>query len=195
MVGYLGDTILSIAILCNTNFEFEFKKNILNKNIQIFDKENSYSNLSGLIILSKEIDQIDYEIILKSLEMKIPILALMDGFDSLNIFLGGKDPIFNQNKNNESILTQYFLSPGSKISHIIGGSGWIKANFNSQKKLFQKDLSEHFFASILSESGNIIGYEKPGENWVFGLRFNVLDDSNPKGFEKLLSVFLDKCNL
>ena len=193
MVRNMGDTILSIAILCNTNFGYEFKKNILNRNIQIFDKKKSYSTLSGLIILSKEIDKFDDEIILKSLEMKIPILATMDGFDSFNIFLGGKDPILNQN--NQSALTQYFLSPGSKISHIIGGSGWIKANFNDQKELFQKNLSENFFASILSESGNIIGYEKPGENWIFGLRFNVLDDSNPKGFEKLLSVFLNKCNL
>jgi hypothetical protein len=117
----------------------------------------------------------------------------MDGFDSFNVFSGGNKPIFD--KNSESSLTQYFLSPGSKISHIIGGSGWIKANFNNKKKLFQKDLSELFFASILSESGNIIAYEKPGENWIFGLRLNVLDDNNPKGFEKLLSVFLQKCSL
>ena len=184
---------MSIAILCDTNFGYEFKKNILDRNIMIFDKEKSSSDISGLIILLKEINHIDEKIIFKSIELKIPILAIMDGFDSFNVFSGGNKPIFD--KNSESSLTQYFLSPGSKISHIIGGSGWIKANFNNKKKLFQKDLSELFFASILSESGNIIAYEKPGENWIFGLRLNVLDDNNPKGFEKLLSVFLQKCSL
>jgi len=193
MVSNMGDTILSIAILCDTNFGYEFKKNILDRNIMIFDKEKSSSDISGLIILLKEINHIDEKIIFKSIELKIPILAIMDGFDSFNVFSGGNKPIFD--KNSESSLTQYFLSPGSKISHIIGGSGWIKANFNNKKKLFQKDLSELFFASILSESGNIIAYEKPGENWIFGLRLNVLDDNNPKGFEKLLSVFLQKCSL
>tara|TARA_B110000438_G_scaffold290642_1_gene326624 strand:- start:13086 stop:13655 length:570 start_codon:yes stop_codon:yes gene_type:complete len=189
----MGDTILSIAILSDTNFGYEFERNILDKNIIIFDKKKSYKNLSGLIILLKEINHVDEKIIIKSIEKKIPILAIMDGFDSFNIFLGGNKSIFNET--NESNIAQYFLSPGSKISHIIGGSGWIKANFINKKELFQKDLSESFFASILSESGNIIAYEKPGENWMFGLRINVLDRNIPKGFEKLLSVFLDKCSL
>lgn len=189
----MGDTILSIAILADTDFGYEFKKNIINRNVEIFDNKKSSSDISGLIILLKEINHNDEKIIIKSIEMKIPILAIMDGFDTFNVFLGGKKSIFKEI--DESSITQYFLSPGSKISHIIGGSGWIKANFINDNNLFQKDLSELFFASILSQSGNIIAYEKPGENWMFGLRINVLDQNNPKGFDKLLSVFLDKCSL
>ena len=88
---------------------------------------------------------------------------------------------------------QLFLSPGSKLSHIIGGSGWVKSDLDPSYTIFQKELSEFFFASIISEEGEIIGFEKPGEHWVFGINFDPTDSNLPKGFNNLITVFLDKC--
>ena len=43
------------------------------------------------------------------------------------------------------------------------------------------------------KEGEIIGFEKPGENWVFGINFDPTDSNLPKGFNNLITVFLDKC--
>ena len=57
-----------------------------------------------------------------------------------------------------------------------------------------KDLSDNFFASIISEDGEVLGFEKPGNDWQFGIRFDVFSEGNPRGFEKIITVFLDRCN-
>ena len=49
----------------------------------------------------------------------------------------------------------------------MGGSGWVKSDLDPTSNIFQKELSETFFASIISEEGEIIGFEKPGEHWVY----------------------------
>ena len=47
---------------------------------------------------------------------------------------------------------------------------------------------------MISDKGEILGFEKPGKEWQFGLRFDVLSQEIPRGFENILNIFLDKCS-
>ena len=55
-------------------------------------------------------------------------------------------------------------------------------------------MSDNFFASIISEDGEVLGFEKPGIDWQFGIRFDIFSEENPRGFEKIITVFIDKCS-
>jgi len=65
--------------------------------------------------------------------------------------------------------------------------------FLQSKNIIQSQLSDFFFASIISENGQILAFEKPGDHWVFGLNFDLINSELPKGFDNILEVFLHKC--
>ena len=145
-------------------------------------------NSKGLVILDDSLSNSEKISLVKSNELQIPILAVQNGFDALNQFFGG-----NPSVTNDKICQQVFLSPGAKLSHIIGGSGWVRGNIQLNRSILNKDLSDNFFASIISEDGEVLGFEKPGIDWQFGIRFDIFSEENPRGFEKIITVFIDKC--
>ncbi len=188
MVRYMGDTILSISIIgknINLSDIPEFSKKYKIEFINDFYLDNPPK---GLIISEKLNSQT--EIFVKSaLKNNIPILAYKKGFTALI-----ENPIGNPYEKNNEQPDLLFLSPGAKISHIIGGSGWIKTNFIPSRELKLENLPESFFGSIISKSGNIIAYERSGNVWIFGISWDIFDSINlPKGFNKIFTVFVDKC--
>ena len=184
----MGNSILKIALIGNT--DNKFCENLIdihdNKLNFVYDSKEDFN---GLIILTDKLNNDHKLLVNKSDKLKIPIIGIKDGFDGLNLFFGG-----NESKETTDSVSQLFLSPGAKLSHIIGGSGWVKGDFKLQKNISNKDLSDHFFSSIISESGQILGYEKPGNDWQFGLRFDIFSYGMPKGFDSIIKVFLDKCS-
>ena len=187
MARYLGHSILKIALINNSTVDY--KKIIETTYDEIKIVSNANKDFNGLIVLSNEITEQQKNLIYKSEELGIPKLGMMDGFDGLNIFFGGRKSVEVVEDS-----SQCFLSPGAKLSHIIGGSGWIKINFQNKKLIFIKDLSERFFPSIISDKGEIIGFEKAGDLWEFGLRVDLFSSQIPKGFNNIFYVFLDKCS-
>tara|TARA_Y100001970_G_scaffold290711_1_gene425422 strand:+ start:2886 stop:3443 length:558 start_codon:yes stop_codon:yes gene_type:complete len=183
MAWNLGYTILKITVIGNSS---ELVENIKLFNIHI--TEDFDVDSKGLIILNDFLNHSQKIILEKSNELRIPILGIQNGFDGLNQYFGGS-PSISTKKN----CSQVFLSPGAKLSHIIGGSGWVKGNLKIIKTIFNKDLSDNFFASIISDEGEVLGFEKPGNHWQFGIRFDTFSSENPRGFEKIISVFFDKC--
>jgi len=183
----LGDPILKLALIGKTNNTFSRYL------FDSYDREITFASESkedfkGLIILTDKLNNDQKLILKKSDKFNIPIIGIEDGFDGLNLFFGGSESIETTNS-----VSEFFLSPGAKLSHIIGGSGWVKGDLKLQKMIFNKDLSGHFFSSIISENGQILGYEKAGSAWQFGLRFDIFSSNIPKGFDSILRVFLDKC--
>jgi len=188
MARCVGDAFLKIGIIG------DIEKKISQKIINIYDQSleficESKHDFSGLIILSKELNFEEKELIYKSEELCAPIIGIQDGFDGLNLFFGGNDSTLTSDS-----VNQLFLSPGAKLSHIVGGSGWVKGDIKLDKTIFSKDLSDAFFSSMISDKGEILGFEKPGVDWQFGLRFDVFSPDIPRGFENIIKVFLDKCN-
>ena len=188
MARCVGDAFLKIGII--GDIEKKFSQKIIN----IYDESLEFTceskhDFSGLIILSKELNFEEKELIYKSEELSAPIIGIQDGFDGLNLFFGGNDSTLTSDS-----VNQLFLSPGAKLSHIVGGSGWVKGDIKLDKTIFSKDLSDAFFSSMISDKGEILGFEKPGVDWQFGLRFDVFSLDIPRGFENIIKVFLDKCN-
>ena len=187
MARNLGDTLLKISVIGDTSdflqaiSKIDLPKLEISKEIEV--------NSKGLIILDDSLNNSEKISLAKSNELQIPILGVQNGFDALNQFFGGDSSVTN-----DKICQQVFLSPGAKLSHIIGGSGWVKGNLKLKKTILNKDLSDNFFASIISEDGEVLGFEKPGNDWQFGIRFDVFSEGNPRGFEKIITVFLDRCN-
>ena len=44
------------------------------------------------------------------------------------------------------------------------------------------------------EQSEIIGFEKAGNEWQFGIKFDIFSQDIPRGFENIINVFLDKCS-
>ncbi len=179
---------MKIALIGDSENIFSEKiKSVFQEDIEFVYESND--DFEGLIIVSDNLDTDQKKIILKSNELKIPIIGIDDGFDALNLFFGG-----NKSIETEDNTTQLFLSPGAKLSHIVGGSGWVKCNFKLTSTIYGKDLSESFFSSIISDKGEIIGFEKAGNDWQFGIKFDIFSQDIPRGFENIINVFLDKCS-
>ena len=186
MARNLGDTILKISVIGDAS---DFLQNISKIDLPKLDITQEFdANSKGLIILEASLSSSEKILLSKSNELQIPILGVQNGFDALNQFFGGKPSVTN-----EKNCPQIFLSPGANLSHIIGGSGWVKGNLQLKKSILNKDLSDNFFASIISEDGEVLGFEKPGNDWQFGIRFDIFSEGNPRGFEKIITVFLDRC--
>ena len=188
MVRYMGDTILSISIIGNNINLSDISKFSKRYEIEFLNNFCLDNPPKGLII-SEKLNSRTKIFVKSALKNNIPILAYEKGFTALvenSINLPVK-------KNNEQ-FDYLFLSPGAKISHIIGGSGWIKTNFLSSRELKLENLPESFFGSIISKTGNIIAYERSGNVWIFGISWDIFDSIHlPKGFNKIFTVFIDKC--
>ena len=149
------------------------------------------------------INQIERLIVMEK-EKKISIdgIHVHSGSDisDINSFIKGAKTVFNlafQFKNIKHIdlgggfKVPYFKEDSFTDMEVLGKK---ISDFKLQKNISNKDLSDHFFSSIISESGQILGYEKPGNDWQFGLRFDMFSYGMPKGFDSILKVFLDKCS-
>ena len=188
MVRYMGNTILSISVIGkNVNLRdiSKFSKRYKTEFINNFCLDNPPKGL----IISEKLNSRTKIFVKSALKNKIPILAYEKGFTALV-----ENSINKPVKKNIEQSDYLFLSPGAKISHIIGGSGWIKTNFLPSRELKLENLPESFFGSIISKTGNIIAYERSGNVWIFGISWDIFDSINlPKGFNKIITVFIDKC--
>ena len=188
MVRYMGNTILSISVIGkNVNLRdiSKFSKRYKTEFINNFCLDNPPKGL----IISEKLNSRTKIFVKSALKNKIPILAYEKGFTALV-----ENSINKPVKKNIEQSDYLFLSPGAKISHIIGGSGWIKTNFLPSRELKLENLPESFFGSIISKTGNIIAYERSGSVWIFGISWDIFDSINlPKGFNKIITVFIDKC--
>jgi len=184
----MGDTILSISVIgnnINLNDISKFSKRYKTEFINNFCLDNPPKGL----IISEKLNTQTKIFVKSALRNKIPILAYHKGFSAF--IENSKNKTYKKNNKQSDYL---FLSPGAKISHIIGGSGWIKTNFLPVRELKLKNLPESFFGSIISKTGNIIAYERSGNVWIFGISWDIFDSINlPKGFDKIFNVFIDKC--
>ena len=189
MVRYMGNTILSISVIgknINLRDISKFSKRYKTEFINNFCLDNPPKGL----IISEKLNSRTKIFVKSALKNKIPILAYEKGFTALV-----ENSINKPVKKNIEQSDYLFLSPGAKISHIIGGSGWIKTNFLPSIELKLENLPESFFGSIISKTGNIIAYERSGSVWIFGISWDIFDSINlPKGFNKIFTVFIDKCN-
>ena len=129
-----------------------------------------------------------------ALSMDLPILGIQMGMHMINIALGGKYPKIISPPNNE--LNQkrkdIFVSPGSKLTTIIGYAGLMRIGQTSAYGISITEKSDVLRASCYSvDNGIVEAFESDEHNWVFGIRFNPLGPQIPPNFEGLLESFLN----
>tara|TARA_B100001013_G_scaffold306648_1_gene209872 strand:+ start:9 stop:644 length:636 start_codon:yes stop_codon:yes gene_type:complete len=129
----------------------------------------------------------------EALSMDLPILGIKLGMQVINIALGGKHPkiITPINKEGDQKRKDVFVSPGSKLTTIIGYAGLMRIGVTSSYSISVSEKSDVLRASCYSvDNGFIEGFESDEHNWVLGIRFDPFEPHVPPNFKNLLESFL-----
>jgi len=129
----------------------------------------------------------------EALSMDMPILGIKLGMQVINIALEGKYPkiITPINKENNQKRKDIFVSPGSKLTTIIGYAGLMRIGETSSYRISVSEKSDVLRASCYSvDNGFIEGFESDEHNWVLGIRFDPFEPHIPPNFKNLLESFL-----
>ena len=139
-------------------------------------------------------------IITKAVECGFPVLGIESGLHFVNIVFGGcvgdplsahgDDPSFDDSESEHKV----FISPGSKLAHILGGSGHVGMMGNHRISLEERHKAPSVLASAYCiDDGSIEAIEMPGRSWVLGVGWPVHQrDRLSSRFENLLLGFLER---
>lgn len=172
----------------------------LYKNYEVLDKYSAVNSYVGLLCVGNRSFPIPEDIPLalsQSKKKDIPVLGIGWGMEMLNLAYGGKhEPQKNiRGDIHNSVNTNHrvFLSPGGKVSFIIGGSGWVTVPTNNNEGIPNHLLASDFFVSAYAQDRTAQAIEKPGHNWVIGVQWPLCELSDvPSGFDNLLIAFIER---
>ena len=172
----------------------------LYKDYEILDKYSPISSYVGLLCLGNRDFPIPEDIPLalsQSKKTDIPVLGIGWGMEMLNLAYGGKhEPqknIRGDTQNSFYTKRRVFLSPGGKVSFIIGGSGWVTVPTNNNEGIPNHLLASDFFVSAYAQDRTAQAIEKSGHNWVIGVQWPLCELSDlPSGFDNLLIAFIEQ---
>ena len=170
------------------------------KDYEVLDKYSPVSSYVGLLCVGNRAFPIPEDIPLalsQSKKTDIPVLGIGWGMEMLNLAYGGKhEPqknIHGDTPNPVNTKHRVFLSPGGKVSFIIGGSGWVTVSANNKSGIPNHLLASDFFVSAYSQDRTAQAIEKPGHNWVIGVQWPLCELSDlPSGFDNLLIAFIER---
>ena len=172
----------------------------LYKDYEILDKHSPISSCVGLLCVGNRNFFMPEDIPLalsQSKKTDIPVLGIGWGMEMLNLAYGGKhEPkknIRDDTQNTFNTKHRVFLSPGGKVSFIIGGSGWVTVPRNNNKGIPNHLLASDFFVSAYAQDRTAQAIEKPGHNWVIGVQWPLCELADlPSGFDNLLIAFIER---
>ncbi len=132
------------------------------------------------------------EVITLGAERGIPLLGIGYGMQLINLAYGGISLSPSEDPVARKVL---FLSPGGKVSHIIGGSGWVAVPLLGCN-ISIRDLSSELFGSCYSEERLLYAIESPGRNWVVGVSWPAEKASLlPKGFDNFIPSMIERASM
>ena len=137
----------------------------------------------------------------QALARNIPILAIGAGMQLLNLAFGGgllDELPGHMPEEGESGAGnhQIYVSPGSKLSAILGPGGFFRVNSLHHRGLRDPQRSPRLLTSAYSlEDGVVEGLESPAHDWVIGVQFQPERSGEvPRSFRHLFEAFVERAD-
>jgi gamma-glutamyl-gamma-aminobutyrate hydrolase PuuD len=173
--------------------------------IELENKIIDLNSFDGLILTGHEstietsattinIPDYVFAITKEALDLNLSILGVNIGMHVINIVLGGLYPkAINQNlKENIGKREDIFVSPGSKLTSIIGYGGLMRINKSNMFGITVHEKSDLLRASAYSINGGFIeAFESDQHDSVFGIQFDPFQPNIPPNFKNLLQSMLN----
>ncbi len=135
----------------------------------------------------------------QALQMDVPVLAIGSGMQLLNLALGGKllDELPDhapKGEAGEAVRHQVYVTPGSKLSAILGPGGFFRVNSWHRRGLREAQRAPGLLTSAYSlEDGVVEAVESPAHDWVIGVQFQPERiGETPRAFTNLFTCFVQR---
>ena len=135
----------------------------------------------------------------QALERDLPVLAIGSGMQLLNLVFGGKllddlpehAPLTGQQ---EALRHQAYITPGSKLSAILGPGGFFRVNSWHRRGLREAQRAPGLMTSAYSlEDGVVEAVESPSHDWVIGVQFQPERvEEVPRSFANLFTCLVQR---
>ena len=142
------------------------------------------------------------DILIKSLELDMPVLATGTGMLLLNEAFGGKRSVNQSVRGSgdearvaEGVRRTIYISPGSKTAAILGSGGFFRVHGrDADNVLYDPHRAPRLLASAYSvEDGAVEGLESPAHSWVIGFRANINREAEvSRAFSNIFQAFFER---
>ncbi len=130
-------------------------------------------------------------------EFDLPIIAVGDGMHSLNMAMGGRDPVpvsGHEGDEGGSARHHIYVAPGSKLASIVGAGGFVRVN--SLHRLGIRDAQRSpklMTAAYAVDDGAIEAVESPDYSLVIGIQFRPDRPREvPPNFDNLFHLLVER---
>ena len=135
----------------------------------------------------------------QALQRDVPVLAIGSGMQLLNLAFGGTllDRLAEHAPASEGagdVRHQVYVTPGSKLSAILGPGGFFRVNSWHCRGLREGQRAPGLMTSAYSlEDGVVEAVESPAHDWVIGVQFQPERPAEvPRAFANLFTCFVQR---
>ena len=130
-------------------------------------------------------------------EFDLPIIAVGDGMHSLNMAMGGREPVpvsGHEGDGDVSARHHIYVAPGSKLASIVGAGGFVRVNSLHRKGIRDAQKSPKLMtAAYAVEDGTIEAVESPDYSLVIGVQFRPDRPREvPPNFDNLFHLLVER---
>lgn len=137
--------------------------------------------------------------LMQALERDVPVLAIGSGMQLLNLVFGGLlledlPEHAPPEADVEAVRHQAYVTPGSKLSAILGPGGFFRVNSWHRRGLREAQRAPGLMTSAYSlEDGVVEAVESPTHDWVIGVQFQPERVGEvPRAFANLFTCFVQR---
>lgn len=130
-------------------------------------------------------------------EFDLPIIAVGDGMHSLNMAMGGRDPVpvsGHEGDEGGSARHHIYVAPGSKLASIVGAGGFVRVNSLHREGIRDAQRSPKLMtAAYAVDDGAIEAVESPDYSLVIGVQFRPDRPREvPPNFDNLFHLLVER---